>query len=123
GEIEPRAPHAIAGRRLGTRDSGRKDARALAQSGAPGRGFDARGNHERQRALIVDLNLSVLHTERLEHFFRLPADRVPVVGLDPRLEFNVDAAAFAGFDPHVEVRADISAPVAGFARTYFRRNC
>ena len=54
GNIKSRTPHAIARRRLGTRQPVRQHARAFAQSRAPGRAFNARRNHEWQRALIVD---------------------------------------------------------------------
>ncbi len=65
----------------GSGDAVGKHACALAQSGAPRRGFDARRDHEGQSAFIVDLHLSMPHAKRFQHFFGLPADRVAVVGL------------------------------------------
>ena len=89
------------------------------ESRPPDGRFDARGNHEGQCALIVDLHLGVPDAEGLKHFFGLPADRVAVVGFDPRLEFNRDAAALAGFDADVEIGADLCARVARFANAEF----
>ena len=81
--------------------------------------LDARGNYEGQCALIVDVNLRVPHAERFQNLFGLPADRLAVVGLYPGLEFNCDAAAFVGFNAHMQIRADIRARVAGFAGASF----
>src|ERR1019366_2359743 len=112
GTEDPRARRAIAGRRLREWDSGWEHACALAQSGPPDRGFDARGNYKGQSAFIMDLNLGVPHPECLKHFFSLPVDRVAVIRFHSRLKLNVNAAALARFDAHVKIRPDLRARVA-----------
>ena len=71
-------------------------ARALAQSGAPRRRFDARRNHKRQRAFVVDRNLRVPHAERREDLFSLLVDGITIVSFDARFELDVDAATLRG---------------------------
>src|ERR1051326_9214063 len=115
GHVQPRAPHAITSRGLRKCDSFWKNPCSLPQPGPPHCGFDACGNHERQRALIVDLHLSVAHTERLQHFLRLPPNRIAIIRQHARLDCNVYCAPIARLDPHLNVRANLCAGMACFA--------
>ena len=115
GNVKPRPPHAIARRRLRKRKPLREHARAFAQSCAPGRGFNARRNHKRKRALVVDRYPRVPHAEGFEHFFGLPANGIAVVRLDARFEFDVDAAMIARFNPNVDIRANLRPAVSRLA--------
>jgi hypothetical protein len=86
----------------------------LAEPGASDGGLNARGDYERQGAFIMDLYRGVANPECLKHFLSLPVDRLAIVRLNPRLKFNLNAAAIARLDAHVDVGADLSAPMSNF---------
>ena len=62
----------------------------------------------------MDRDPGMLDAERFEHLPRLAEDRVAIVGTDAGLQRDLEAAAVARFDGHVQVGAHVFARVAGF---------
>ena len=114
-QVEPRAAQAITGRRRRQRHGFRQRGLALAKSGTAHRCFNSRGNDEWQRAFVHDLDEGVLDAECSQNLTHLSADRLAVVQLDARLQFDLDAATGALFEADVQVGAHVAAGASGLA--------
>ncbi len=108
GKIQTRAAQAIARRWFRQRDLFRRSLAPEAQPGAPRGGLDPRRNYEGQRAFIAEFDAGMLDAEHVEHLPRLRQNGVAVVGRDPGLHRDLEAAAVARFDGHVQVGAHVA---------------
>src|ERR1700687_463813 len=86
-------------------------------SSAPCRCLDASRDNKRQRALIMNRNPRVLHSEFGQNCSRLLHDRRAVIGRNARLQRDLDAAAVTRLKGDVHVRPNFFAPMARLGRT------
>ena len=86
-----------------------------AEPGATHRRLDSRGDDERQRAFVHDLDERVLDAERAQDIARLLADHLAVIQLDARAQLDLNAAAGALFEADVQVGAHVAAGASGLA--------
>src|SRR5437660_8957773 len=75
-------------------------------------GLDASRENKSQRALIVNRNPRMLHSEFAQNFSRLFHDRRAVIRSNARFQRDLDAAAVAGLKGDVHVRPGFFAPMA-----------
>ncbi len=123
GRYKTRAAQAIARRRFRQRDFFRRSLAAQAQPGPARRSLDTRRNYEGQRALIADFYPCMLDAKHVEYLAGLRQNGVAVVGRNPGLHRDLEAAAVPRLDGHVHIRAHALATMPGFPgpRRFFSR--
>ena len=114
-KVQTRAAQTISGRWFRQRDLFRRSLAPDAQPGAPRGGLDARRYYEGQRAFIAEFDAGMLDAENIEHPPRLRQYGLAVVGRDPGLHGDLDAATVARFDGHMQVGTHVAPTVSGFA--------
>ncbi len=117
GKVQTRAAQTISRRWFRQRDLFRRRFASEAESGAPCGSLDPRRNHEGQRALIAEFDAGMLDAENIEHLPRLRQYGLAIVGRDPGLHRDLEAAAVARLDGHVQIGTHVTATVSGLARS------
>ena len=115
GKVQPRTTQAVSRRWLRKHDLFRRSFASDAESGASCRSLDPRCNHERQSTLISQFDARMLDAQNIEHLPRLRQYGLAIVGRDPGLHGDLDAAAVARLDGHVQIGTHVTATVSGLA--------